>query len=139
MSWWTIGEDQVIGDGPADVVTLALRAVAAERQNAGRDRPGLAAFLGGLAAALPRSTGDEVSARLSDGSRVTAGREAAEDVAIALREAFAEVDRQYRERWDRDAQPRELLETVLFTLLGAPDELLAEAEGESLETIEARP
>ena len=125
MSWWGIGDNDVIGDGPADVITVALRSIADERADAGRDRPSLAAFLSALGRALPGDVG-RLRGRLDDGRDVHAapGREA-EDVAIVLREAFDEIDRQYAERWGRPPNLRELLHTVLFVLMGGAPDFLA--------------
>jgi hypothetical protein len=134
MAWWDIPDGGVIGDRPADVITLALQAVVEERTDAGRDRPALDELLNALGRALPGEP-RPLRARLQDGSQVpaTSGREA-EDVAIALREAFAEIDRHYGERFGRAPSMHELLETVLFVLMGGAADFLA--GGESLKEIE---
>src|SRR5438067_1830213 len=125
MSWWDIGGSGVIGDGPADVLTLALSAVAHEREEAERQKPSLESVLSGMATALA-GTGDarrRIAVSLASGCEVSSNA-SGEDVAIALREALAEVERQYKERWGRPPERRELLETLLFVIAGGAGSLV---------------
>jgi hypothetical protein len=134
MSWWGIGDGLVIGDGPADAVTVVLLDLAEQRSAGGQAKPPLEELLGAVRDVL--GAGEVVAVRSGGGEIASAPP--SEDVSSGLREAAAEVRRQYFERWDRPPDPREFLETVLFVVLGAADTLLADGEPD-LEAIEARP
>jgi hypothetical protein len=146
MSWWDAGSGRVLGDGPADVLTLALQSVVQDRAEQEIPMPDLPHFLSALSAALgpPAAPGPAVIGRLVDGSVAAAARDATGDVedtgdrdlTIALREALAEVDRQYRERWDREPDLIEVLDTVSFALVGAPELFLSDPDAGALDGIE---
>jgi hypothetical protein len=59
-------------------------------------------------------------------------------VAIAFREALAEVRRQYEERWERPPERRELLETLLFVLAGGAGSFVRDVAADEVRGIEAR-
>jgi hypothetical protein len=133
--WWGIGDGLVIGDGPADALTTVLLDLSQERRAAGHPKPSLDQLLG-AARELPGVA--EVVAVTEDGEEIAAAPPT-EDVAAAMREAGAEITRQYVERWDRPPDPRELLETLLFVVLGSPDMLLTSGGKVDLQAIETRP
>jgi hypothetical protein len=140
VSWWDVGDGGVIGDGPADVLELALSSVAHDRDVAGRPKPSLASVLGGMAAALSAGGGasrPRVAATLTDGSEVFPDA-SGEDIAIAFREALAEVQRQYQERWERAPSRHELLETLLFVLVGAASSFLRDVKADEIQSIAER-
>jgi hypothetical protein len=139
MSWWDIGGGGVIGDGPADVLTLALSSVVSDREEAGRPKSSLESVLGGMAAALsPEEDGrTRIVVSFVDGREVSSAS-SGEDVAIAFREALAEVRRQYEERWERAPERRELLETLLFVLLGGGSSFVRDLGTADIRGIEDR-
>lgn len=133
MSWWDVGGGGVIGDGPADILTIALSTAAQEREEAGRRKPRLASVLAGMSAALG-AHGDaapRLFAKMAGGDHVSADS-SGEDVAILLREALAEIERQYRERWERPPSRRELLETLHFVLVGVAGSFLRDIKAEEI-------
>jgi hypothetical protein len=135
MSWWDIGSNRVLGDRPADVVTLALNRIAEARAAAGRPLPDLPGLLDGISRALPDET--RLVGRLADGTRVPAAVNAdVEDVAIEFRDVFAEIDRLYRERWERGPDPYERSMTVLFTIRGGTEGLVDDPRADQLDAFE---
>jgi hypothetical protein len=139
MSWWDIGGGGVIGDGPVDVLTLALSSAVREREDAGRPKPSLQSVLSGMAAALSVDDGrrPRIAASLADGREVSSNA-SGDDVATVLREALAEVRRQYEERWERPPERRELLETLLFVLAGGAGSFVRDVGAEEIRGIADR-
>jgi hypothetical protein len=139
MSWWDIGGGGVIGDGPVDVLTLALSSVAREPKDAGRAKPSLESVLSGMAGALSAGDGrrPRIVALLADGREVSSNA-SGDDIATVLREALAEVARQYQERWERAPKRRELLETLLFVLAGDAGSFVRDVGAEEIRGIEDR-
>jgi hypothetical protein len=133
--WWGIGDGLVIGDGPADAITTVLLDLSGERRAAGHPKPSLDQLLGAARELLGAA---EVVAVTGDGEEIAAGQPS-EDLAAGMREAGAEITRQYVERWDHPPDPRELLETLLFVVLGSADMLLARGGEVDLQAIETRP
>jgi hypothetical protein len=136
VSWWDVPGGGVIGDGPADVMTLALENLARERDESGKPRPSLASVLGGLAAVLA-SDGERpprIVASRADGDEIESAAPDV-DVEAAFREAEQEIARQYEERWGRRPDPRELLRTLRFVLM-APEAYLSGGEGLELTGVE---
>jgi hypothetical protein len=142
MSWWDIANGNVMGDGPADVVSSTLNAIAEARENTGRPAPTLREILDGFAAALKiaqdksldkaqPSSFQHVVARLESAPDVTSGSEAAtadEQIVSAFRQAFANIEEQYQQRWERKPRLAELLEALSFILGYRPDRFLSDAD-----------
>ena len=149
MSWWGIGEDDVIGDGPANALTEALVAIGTARQEQGQSEPAFQEMLDGFAEALqhdgstaledgPAHTVQRLVARLGSGMQVVSGETARQSdgrmVAI-FRDGIAAIQRQYEERWERKPRLREMLETLGFILGARPDRFLSGMEGQSIDRI----
>ena len=154
MGWWSIGGDEVSGDGPAEVSAAAFRKLVGGRSEAGKpalrwDELGLL-----LCGAVGRS-GRELQprpeakivgleARFGDGVapiRVTldeAKVAPAEEVAV-LKEWVKAVTAEYRSMSDQTGRKRpsarEVLHAAASVLRPLPNELLAEDETRKLEEI----
>jgi hypothetical protein len=142
MSWWDIENGNVMGDGPADLLSSTLSSIAEARENAGRRAPTLQEILDGFASALkivqdksldkaqPTSFQNLV-ARLESAPAVTSGGEAGaadSQVVSAFQQAFAQIEEQYQERWERKPRLAELLEALSFILGYRPDRFLSDAD-----------
>ncbi len=147
MSWWDIDSENVMGDGPADVMRSALDDIAGGRDRQGRPRPSLQELLGGFARALRAyerrpGAGDfqKVYAKLDSSSEPVHGAEEAADEQLveAFSRAFARIESQYAERWERKPRRVELLEALAFILVYRPDRFLSGAEGISVLRIAAQ-
>lgn len=142
MSWWEIDNGNVMGDGPADVVSSTLGAIAEARENMGRPAPTLQEILDGFATALrmvqnksldqaQQTSFQNVVARLQSAPDVLSSGEAATadaQIVEAFRQAFANIEEQYQERWERKPRLAELLEALSFILGYRPDRFLSGAD-----------
>jgi hypothetical protein len=148
MSWWDIGDDEVMGDGPADALTRALASVSQARASGGRQLPTLQDLLSGYAAALAwwdrggSAAGTSISLLAvteRDGSKrqVRSGDAAPGDLTSALVSAVREIDAKYRDRWERPPRLRELTETLVFILAYQPEDVLSDLGGASVQSIAA--
>jgi hypothetical protein len=139
MSCWDIGDGGVIGDGPADVLTVALARVAHEREEPGRSKPSLASVLGGVATAVAEGAESRpgIVVTLEGGVEISAD-DSSDDIAILLREALAEIRRQYEERRGRAPERREILETLLFALVGDGGSFVRDVEPDKIRSLEER-
>ena|SRR6185295_15378991 len=138
MSWWDVGggSDDVIGDQPADLMADALDTIATERAESNRAKPTLQESLDGFAAALrklsdAREEGEQVAnlqlkAELDNGSTVSAGQQADEQIVATFANAITEIRARYEERWERQPRLRELLETLAFILRAHAQEYLSD-------------
>jgi len=143
MSWWDIDDGNVSGDAPADSLRSALSAVASTRLQQGRSLPTLRELLCGFAQALKILEADssddadaaqtdfqQISARLASTPEpvsVAASAQAETDLLEAFARALAEIEEQYRERWERRPRRPELLEALSFILGYRPDRFLSDA------------
>jgi hypothetical protein len=125
MSWWNLPgrPDDVIGDGPADVVAAALRRAAAGRVAEGLVPATLPELLGALGAALaqagsvlaePLPTGGCVVAETSTGD--VAPGPADEHLIAPLVDGIHDVAAEYRERFERNPRLTEMLGVFAFVL-----------------------
>jgi hypothetical protein len=148
MSWWDIGDGEVMGDGPADVLTRALASVSQARTSQGEQLPNLQDLLSGYAAALAwwehgsEAAGPPIALHAvteRDGSerQVRSGDAAPGDLTSALISAVREIDAKYRDRWERPPGLRELTETLTFILAYQPEDVLSDLGGASVQSIAA--
>lgn len=133
MSWWDIGDD-VIGDAPADIMGQALGEIARAKQT--QAKPTLPEILDGFAAALRRMDAGQrysfqkVVARQESGRAVAATGESADDQLVStFGQAFANIETEYQQRFERKPRLSELLQTLLFVIGHEPERFLSDAEG----------
>lgn len=154
MGWWGTGaNDDVIGDGPADLITTALDNLALAAVSRSKAKPTVEEILDGIAAAIrarPEYLFGEVGytpfkrlvASLEPGSvEIVGGEYARADAGVqrALLEAFTEIVLEY-ENSELERKPRlsELLSTLAFVLSAEPDRCLSLPDGVALAGIETR-
>ena len=134
MGWWTSGgDDDLIGDGPADTLTAALADLAGE----GDASPTLPELLDAIAGALREHRGALWSGRdpeigglvavVEPGRVSVAGGGGAPDRQLVhdLAEALATVAEDYLDGLDRLPRLGELLALFAFVLGDRPDEVVA--------------
>jgi hypothetical protein len=148
MAWWEIGNGNVLGDHPADLVGRALEAIGAARAH---PKPALAELLDALAAAIRFSPaglmgpGDgppfrRLVAESGDGARVhgDGATLTADDPTVAvLTSAIERIATAYRQDWERNPRLAELLEAFLFVLGYRPDRYLSGTEQLDLRALNA--
>lgn len=149
MSWWGIGNDDVIGDGPANVLTEALVAIGRARKEKGQMEPGLLEILDGFAEVLRKDGATALEdgsanpfqclvARLESSTEVIScgmSGQAEQLMMTVFRRALAVIQRQYQERWERKPRLREVLETMAFILGYSPENYLSGMENQSVDEI----
>lgn len=143
MGWWGTGENESIGDEPADAVTVLLAKLASLRKKKQQPPPDLQELLDCLAAAL-RSTGiahpydfHGLRARLSNGVELVSNIDCNEGRAMidALRDALIEIDEIYHEAFERSPTLREIVDNFAFVLGYQPNRYLSGLEHLEIEDI----
>jgi hypothetical protein len=157
MGWWSIGNSEIMGDGPADTSAEMFSRLAAARRDALKPPMKYEDLSLVLAAASGRS-GREVMARpdtkfvgltttFADGSEirielVDATKNAPPEEVAILREWAKQVAVHYRDIADhigrRRPTMRELLDSAAFILRPVPNKFLAEDELRELRGFTAR-
>lgn len=150
MGWWGTGHgDDVIGDGPADTLGLALSALARERGARGDRALTPAELLSTVARVIeahparyvsdaPKAGSLELVARTEPESASIRSRGADGDptVAVELRRAFDDIAMEYEDSpIARKPRLSELLAAIAFVLRPEPEAYLADAEGMRLAEI----
>ena len=153
MGWWETGNgDDIIGDGPADTITTALRVAAQKREAEQRPKPTLSEMLDAVAGALRGRRGDllaggdglslrRLAARADPGRRVVTGGDRGEPAPDAFAvEAFGEAIEEIAAEYEDSALERpprlsELLASLRFVLSYQPDEYLSIEEDASVQAI----
>lgn len=142
MSWWDIGDD-VIGDGPADVISDALGQMVSQYEIKFYRKPSLQDVLENFVLALRDI---DVVNRYSFKGIVATMNKSAHTVAAKgnnvdcldlsrLSSAFSNIEVQYQERFGRFPKLTELLQTLLFILGNSSEELLSDMHGAEIEQI----
>lgn len=148
MGWWGIGDDddeRAIGDGPADRLEDALRALPS--------RPSLQALVDAATAALRRDADElvcdpaaargRVAARAEGGAPAVVGApdDAAPDLVEAMLNVFDDMGVDYLDsEMERRPYVSELLETLTFVLRGrGAGEYLADTGGIAPDALELVP
>jgi hypothetical protein len=120
MSWWDDGGD-MLGDGPADRLTEAWRAILGARKRGRRAKPTMAETLEAFASAM-RSAALEPASRgiaLHKGDRQVAvfqGASAQPELSAPFAAAIERIEQEYRQRFNRPPRPSELLKAMEFVL-----------------------
>lgn len=140
MGWWRIGnDDDVIGDGPADIAQAALEQIARPRRAKAQQKPALDQLLTALASAINRRSGN----LLEDGGAACIRRlearcdpesiyVSADDLSHAdptlvkvLDRALDTVSHEYKDVLQRKPRLSELLHVFRFVLGPEPVRYLA--------------
>ena len=138
MSWWDTGEgEDMMGDGPADILSQALGDLSDWREQTVGERPTLPGLLAGLGAALsergcPVIVTAETRAGRVGGEGDTARAEG-DTYLPRLRLVLAELAGAYQERWARDPRPSEVVYAAGFILGPAPERYLRTRDADGLE------
>jgi hypothetical protein len=134
MSWWDIGDD-VIGDAPADILTRELMAAVRAREEKGGAKPTAQELLEAFTAALRKVERGERYVfhklywrRQSQAALIATGESASDDLVSALEQSFAEIDAEYRRRFERKPRLTEILQTAIFILGHEPERFLSDAQ-----------
>jgi hypothetical protein len=131
MSWWDDDND-VLGDGPADRLSEAWRAILGARARTHLAKPTLVETLDAFASAL-RSVSLESPSHgiaLQKGQeelRVFHGATEGSDLTKSFGEAIARIAEEYRQRFDRSPRPSELIKTLEFVIGYQTDIYLSDA------------
>ncbi|MCC2668854.1 MAG: hypothetical protein K0Q72_1325 [Armatimonadetes bacterium] len=138
MSWWDTGQgEDMMGDGPADILSQGLGDLAAWREQTAGERPTLPGLLAGLGAALSEQgcpvivTAETASGHVG-GADDTARAEGATYLP-RLRVVLAELAGAYQERWERGPRPSEVVYAAGFVLGPFPGRYLRERDADGLE------
>jgi hypothetical protein len=135
MSWWDSGQD-VLGDGPADLLTSGWRTLHARRTERGEGLPTTAEMLQSFVAAvraanltdppLTRIVMWRARERLGefDGSTPVA------DITDAFTSVLESIARDYQRQVDRPPRPSELAKTLAFIVRPSPGSYVSDAPAE---------
>jgi len=143
MSWWeTPPGDDVIGDGPADVLGDALGKMRARAEATIGRPPSLCELLGWFADALRRGSYPSAPVELivrAAGEKVVAHAQAPpeQELAEMIDAALGEIAAAYEETWARPPRVTEILKTLAFVLRPDPQRFVADAEDVKIDHIEA--
>ena len=120
MSWWDDDGD-MLGDGPADRLTEAWRAILGTRERARQPRPTMADALEAFASAM-RSVPLAPASRgiaLHKGNQqvgIFEGASAGADLSESFAAAIERISQEYQERFNRPARPSEVVKAMEFVL-----------------------
>jgi hypothetical protein len=137
MSWWDDGDD-VLGDGPADAITVAWQRILAGRGHKGQPLPTTTEALESYAAALGRTKvvppfGSMVLCRDSDRVAEFTGSGGVGDLTDAFAEAMLEMVQEYQEDLERSPRPSEIIKTLDFVIRPSPETYLSDTKREEWE------
>lgn len=131
MSWWDDGDD-VLGDGPADMLKEAWRGVLTSRAERNQPQPGFEEALNAYASALQATDLRPSFSRIvawkgAEPMKEFDGRAADAELASAFRPALDLIGQKYLQRFDRPPTPSELVKTLEFILMYRPEDYLRDA------------
>jgi hypothetical protein len=133
MGWSSAGDDDVIGDTPADVVVFMFE----EREKKGEEKPTLSEFLGAIRAVLQKKAADylEDGAGLNikdvtlKGAMSEGGESAGDGLISEVDEAIKKFVIEYEQLLDRKPRLNEVLSTFAFVLDGKPEKYVRDTSG----------
>jgi hypothetical protein len=142
MSWWDDEED-VLGDGPADVLKGAWRTLLARREQLGLERPSTAEAMESFAASLRRGPVSPAFRRLvfwRGGQRGPefSGTHSTPELTAAFTEAISKMANEYQEAHGRLPRPSEMTKTLEFILTPTPDTYLSDGNAEDWTRLQLR-
>ena len=149
MSWWEIGQGDVIGDIPADIISRTFKKITTSYGETGSQKPSIQEVLDAIISVLQIQPNDFISnvgvmhiqkiiVKLEGGPNNVFSKEngtADNKLIESFRDAFEEIAQEYIERWGRKPRLRELLNCIIFILGYKPEEFLSIPEGISIEDI----